>query len=222
MDCKCGCGQQVEEKPGGHRQRLFVDDAHKMRWHRQQQQNDQHEALLAELAELRTKVADQAHTIELIMPGNSVQRKSYTEVLSELIDLREKVHNQEKTIVGLEVEKAEMVSELSRLYHRLDVERRFLEDKEKLPFKSWLKKQASPLKEKLCTDEHYAQLLPKGTRSHYEYRLRVHWHTISTGLERPRSGQRPRGRNAQQCGPPARLVSAHWPHPLRCGSVAAL
>jgi hypothetical protein len=63
MDCKCGCGQQIEEKPGGHRQRLFVDDAHKMRWHRQQQQNDQQEALLAELAELRTKVADQAHTI---------------------------------------------------------------------------------------------------------------------------------------------------------------
>src|SRR5450432_1522034 len=65
MDCRCGCGQQVEEKPGGHRQRLFVDDAHKMRWHRQQQQNDQQEALLAELAELRTKVADQAHTITL-------------------------------------------------------------------------------------------------------------------------------------------------------------
>lgn len=175
MDCKCGCGQPVEEKPGGHRQRLFVDDAHKMRWHRQQQQNDQQEALLAELAELRTKVA--------LMPGNSVQRNSYTEMLSELIDLREKVHDQEKTIVELGIEKAEMASELSRLYHRLDVERRFLDDKEKLPFKSWLKKQDSPLKEKLCSDEYYAQLLPKGTRRHYEYRMRVHWHCTEEELQ---------------------------------------
>jgi len=171
MDCKCGCGQPVEEKPGGHRQRLFVDDAHKMRWHRQQQQSDQHEALLAELEQLRQIIKEQA------------QGHTYTSMLTELVELRQRVHDQEKTLTRLETEKTEMVSELSRLYHRLDVERRFLEDKEKLPFKSFLKKQGSPLKEKLCSDEYFAQLLPKEKRRHYEYRLRVHWHCTEEELQ---------------------------------------
>jgi hypothetical protein len=64
MYCKCGCGQLVEEKPGGHRQRMFVDDAHKMKYWRQQRQAAQHTALLTELEELRVKVTDQAQQIE--------------------------------------------------------------------------------------------------------------------------------------------------------------
>lgn len=167
MDCKCGCGQQVEEKPGGHRQRLFVDDAHKMRWHRQQQQDDQQEALLAELAELRTKVADQAHTIALL-PVNSVQRQSYTEMLGELVELREKVHDQAQTI--------------ARQKHALDVDVWYHLDTIARSLKPWLKRQQkTPLIEKLLAD----QLLPAKptSRAMFESHLRSKGYTADEQAE---------------------------------------
>ena len=48
MNCKF-CGQPVEEKPGGHRQREYCNDAHRQAYWRQQHQADQDAALLAAL-----------------------------------------------------------------------------------------------------------------------------------------------------------------------------
>jgi hypothetical protein len=151
---KCLNTKCENELPEGIRStRKFCSDACRQAYFRQQQKQDQ------------------AH-------GHT-----FTEMLSELVELREKVHNQEKTIAELGIEKAELTSEVSRLYHRLNVEQRFVEDKEKLPFKVWLKKQASPLKEKLCTDEYYSQLRSRETRRYYDYRLRVHWHCTEEEME---------------------------------------
>lgn len=153
MDCKCGCGQQVEEKPGGHRQRLFVDDAHKMRWHRQQQQNDQQEALLAELAELRTKVADQAHTIEL--QQQEIERLAHHYKLARQFQDDLEPHDQEVT----------------RLKRQLDFERRYIEDTKAYTFKSWLRKQpsSSPWRDRLLSDQ---LIKPRSSRSYYQAQMK--------------------------------------------------
>ena len=63
MNCKY-CGLSVEEKPGGHRQREYCNDAHRQAYWRAQQKQDQGAALLAELEQLRAQVADQAQEIE--------------------------------------------------------------------------------------------------------------------------------------------------------------
>ena len=149
MDCKCGCGQQIEEKPGGHRQRLFFDDAHKMRWHRQQHQDDQHAALLAELAVLRAKVTDQAHTIE----ERSREVEKLLGLVSQLQDYRQTLEQENTT-----------------LKNRLDVERRYLEDIMPHTFKSWLKKQpSSPWRIRYLSD----QLVPaRGSRTLYQAHMK--------------------------------------------------
>lgn len=70
--CKCGCGRSVEQVPG-RRKREFYSDACRQRYHRAKQRpsHEQDQAqgttlseMLSEQAELRTKVADQAATIE--------------------------------------------------------------------------------------------------------------------------------------------------------------
>jgi len=61
MDCKyCGTELPTESNP----RRAFCNDAHKQAYWRQQHQQDQSEALLAEVEQLRTKVSDQAQEIE--------------------------------------------------------------------------------------------------------------------------------------------------------------
>ncbi len=152
MDCKCGCGQQIEEKPGGHRQRLFVDDAHKMRWHRQQQQNDQQEALLAELTELRTKVADQAHTIEL--QQQEIERLAYHYKLAR----------------QFQDDGSELEQENTRLKKQLDYERRFIEDITPYYFRKFLKKQpSSPWRDRFLSDQ---TIKPRSSRSYYQAQMK--------------------------------------------------
>lgn len=65
-NCKY-CGEELPE--GTHGKREFCSDAHKQKYYRQQHQQDQAQGrtfteMLSELIELRTKVADQAQTIE--------------------------------------------------------------------------------------------------------------------------------------------------------------
>jgi hypothetical protein len=126
VNCKyCGTELPAESNP----RRAFYNDAHKQAYWRQQHQQDQGEALLAEVEQLRAKVSDQAQEIE------------------------------------------EQAHEISRWRARLDIEKRYLEDTKPRTFRSWLRKQpASPLREKLLTDE----LTPaRGTRSHYEAHVRL-------------------------------------------------
>ncbi len=87
------------------------------------------------------------------------QQDQNAALLTELAELRVKVEDQAQTIEGLE-------QEVSRLRERLDIERRYLEDKEPRYFKSWLKKQpAGTLRDALLTD----QLIPaRGPRSLYQ------------------------------------------------------
>ncbi len=61
VNCKY-CDQELpaESNP----RRAFCNDAHKQAYWRQQHQQDQGEALLAEVEQLRTKVSDQAQEIE--------------------------------------------------------------------------------------------------------------------------------------------------------------
>ena len=61
MNCKY-CDQELpaESNP----RRAFCNDAHKQAYWRQQHQQDQGEALFAEVEQLRTKVSDQAQEIE--------------------------------------------------------------------------------------------------------------------------------------------------------------
>jgi hypothetical protein len=68
-NCKY-CGQELPV--GTHGKREFCDDAHKQKYYRQQHQQDQTEALLAEVAQLRTQVKDQAFAIEEL--GKEVTR----------------------------------------------------------------------------------------------------------------------------------------------------
>src|SRR5450759_4655838 len=63
MTCKF-CGLPVEEKPGGHRQREYCNDAHRQAYWRQQHQQDQTAALLVDLERLRALVRNQARMIE--------------------------------------------------------------------------------------------------------------------------------------------------------------
>jgi hypothetical protein len=60
MNCKY-CG--LELPAGSNPRREFCNDAHKQAYWRQQQKQDQDEALLAELEQLRTQVRDQAQEI---------------------------------------------------------------------------------------------------------------------------------------------------------------
>jgi len=61
MDCKyCGAELPAESNP----RRAFCNDAHKQAYWRQQHQQDQSEALLAEVEQLRAKVSDQAQEIK--------------------------------------------------------------------------------------------------------------------------------------------------------------
>ncbi|SRR6266487_2692615 len=91
------------------------------------------------------------------------QQDQNAALLTELAELRAKVEDQAQTIEGLE-------QEVSRLRERLDIERRFLEDKKPRYFKSWLRKQpTSPLTEKLLAD----QFVPdRGPRSLYQGHVR--------------------------------------------------
>jgi hypothetical protein len=101
---------------------------------------------------------------------DQAQGRTFTEMLSELMELRAKVHDQEKTIIELEIEKAELTSQLSKLHRRLDVERRFLEDITPRYFRAWLKKQpSSPWRDRFLSD----QLVPaRGSRSLYQAHIR--------------------------------------------------
>ena len=61
MKCKY-CDHELPA--GSNPRREFCNDAHKQAYYRQKHQADQSAALLTELEELRTKVADQAATIK--------------------------------------------------------------------------------------------------------------------------------------------------------------
>lgn len=136
---------------GSNPRRLFCNDAHKMKWHRQQQQDDQHAALLAELEVLRAKVADQAHTIEL--QQQEIERLAHHYKLAR----------------QFQDDGSELEQENTRLKKQLDVERRYLEDIKPYTFKSWLRKQTSPLRDILVTDQ---GVPPKTSRAGYEAHVR--------------------------------------------------
>lgn len=120
------CGATIE---GGRADKQFCDDAHKQRYWRRKQKEEQDAALDAELKTLRTKVAD------------------------------------------LEQRNEELTRDISRLHDRLNIEKRYLQEKStrKYGFRAFIKKQpATPLIEKLLADPF---TMPRDTRAHYEYRL---------------------------------------------------
>ena len=156
MNCKY-CGQELPA--GTHGKREYCSDAHRQAYFKKQHQQAQEQTvtqLKEELAELRAKVADQ------------VQGQTFTQMLSELTELRAKVADQAQTI-------EEQAREISRLFDRLDVKKRYLTDTKRRSFKGFLKTQPeTPLIAKLLADQFF---LPLDTRAHYEYRLRLHHFT---------------------------------------------
>lgn len=152
MNCKyCDAPLPVGSSP----RRLFCDDAHKMRWHRQQQQEDQHAALLIELAELRAKVSEQTHTIELQQQEKERLKKNYWLA---------------RNFTGYEGDNNELEQENSRLKKQLDFERRFLQDTKAHTFKAWLRKQpSSPWRVRFLSDQ---LIPPRGSRSLYQAHMK--------------------------------------------------
>jgi hypothetical protein len=95
------------------------------------------------------------------------QKRDQAEALdAELKALRAKVRDQAQTI-------EDQGKEIARLADRLNIERRYLQDKEKHGFKAFLKRQpTTPLIERMLNDQF---IMPRDTRPHYEYRLaRLH------------------------------------------------
>lgn len=83
---------------------------------------------------------------------------------ADLAELRAKMDDQARTI-------EDQAREISRLAERLNVEKRYLQERgtRKYGFKAFLKKQPStPFIEKFLADQF---ALPRDTRAHYEYRL---------------------------------------------------
>jgi hypothetical protein len=84
-------------------------------------------------------------------------------MLAELAELRDQTKQQAERL-------AEMESEVSRLRYKLDVERRFLEDRDPHTFKSWLRKQSpSGFSRKVLAEPLFP---PKGSRALYEAHCR--------------------------------------------------
>lgn len=83
---------------------------------------------------------------------------------SELKELRAKVADQAQRI-------EEQTRDISRLYDRLNVEKRYIQERgsKQRGFKAFLKKQPkTPFIEKFLADDF---AMPRDTRAHYEYRL---------------------------------------------------
>jgi FtsZ-binding cell division protein ZapB len=157
MNCKY-CGADLPAKvqgDGGHRQKEYCNRAHKQAYWRRQQQQDQDAALLAELAELRAKVNEQAHTIELQQQEMERLKKQYALA---------------RNFTGYEGDTSELEQENTRLKKQLDFERRFLEDTKAYGFKAWLKKQPSSLwRVRFLNDR---TIPPRGSRSLYQAHMK--------------------------------------------------
>jgi hypothetical protein len=69
------CGNELAANSNPRRE--FCDDAHKMKYYRQQHQQDQSEALLAELEQLREQVSDQAQEIARLEHLLDVEKRYY-------------------------------------------------------------------------------------------------------------------------------------------------
>lgn len=73
------------------------------------------------------------------------------------------------------IQVVELEGEISHLKYQLEIERRYLEDKEVRGLKPWLEKQPrpSPLMKKLLINIANKRLQPYDTRLHYEYRMHL-------------------------------------------------
>jgi hypothetical protein len=93
MTCKF-CGLPVEEKPGGHRQREYCNDAHRQAYWRQQHQQDQTAALLVDLEQLRALVRNQARTIK-------EQAQEIDELSSQITTLRDRLDYERRYLADI-------------------------------------------------------------------------------------------------------------------------
>lgn len=157
MNCKYCLKDLPEERPGGHRQREYCNDAHRQAYWRQQHQTDQLTALLTELEALRTTVSDQAQRIEKLKRRIADLEHQLSEKVTTVDDQAQRVD--------------ELTAENTLLKSRLDIERRYLADTGPHFFKTWLKKQRvqTTMGNKLIKD---ATVRTVGSRGYYEAHVR--------------------------------------------------
>jgi hypothetical protein len=116
------------------------------------------------LREYCNRACRQKHYREQI--AERLTQMSLYESEKELAALRAKVADQAQEI-------EELVSQITTLRERLDVERRYLSDITPRHFKGWLKKQpTSPLVTQMFADSLFP---PRGPRSLYEAHIRAHY-----------------------------------------------
>lgn len=140
------CGKEIEQKPGGHPQRRYCNDACKQKRYRLARGDESERSfaqrLETELAEIRAIVL--------------VQERELQEATAAIADQADTIEKQ--------------AQEITDLRSQLDIERRYLEDSTPRYFRAWLRKQpTSPWRVTFLNDQ---TISPRASRAYYEAHVR--------------------------------------------------
>lgn len=144
MQCKF-CGQSLPEVKTGRRPREYCNDAHRQAYYRRTHpgvRSAPDRALVKALDEATTTIKALEHQLATVRADLLISQE----------------------------ENKELEKHMSVLHNRLDLERRFLENKQH-SFKAWLKQRPATAFSQRFFDD--TRMLPRDTRAHYEYRLKL-------------------------------------------------